>query len=59
MTASRNHRAAATGRKHQFTYGASKLEPWRYKDDANNGFILVSDKEEHYKNCLRKKGLGQ
>lgn len=39
--------------------GRARMEPWRYKDDADNGFILVSDKEEHYKNCLRKNGLGQ
>lgn len=39
--------------------GRARMEPWRYKDDADNGFILVSDKEEHYKDCLRKHGLGQ
>lgn len=39
--------------------GRAKMNPFEFKDDADNGFILVSDKEEHYKNCLRKNGLEQ
>ncbi len=35
----------------------AEMEPWRYEDEASKGFILIADKEVHYKSCLRKNGL--
>ncbi|MBZ0069463.1 MAG: hypothetical protein K8F26_11705 [Thiobacillus sp.] len=37
----------------------AKMNELIWGSEADNGFYLVSDKESHYKSCLRKNGLEQ